>query len=116
MLEWFAYNRNMDIDFIFRAMNCQQVDYLLIGGMNYMLRHEPVLTFDVDLWIDDTPENRKRCDLALRDLRAEWGETEQRWAPVSNLPEDWLGRQTIFCLTSPHGAIDIFRHVLGLPN
>jgi hypothetical protein len=84
--------------------------------MNYMLQHEPVLTFDVDLWIEDTRENRQRCHLALQELSAEWGETEHQWAAVSNLPEDWLARQTIYCLTSPAGAIDIFRHVQGLPD
>jgi hypothetical protein len=26
----------------------------------------------------------------------------------------WLRRQSVFCLTSPHGAIDIFREVAGL--
>ena len=106
----------MDVDAIFRAMNHQQVAYLLIGGMNYMLRHEPVLTFDVDLWIEDTLDNRQRCHLALQELSAEWGETERQWAVVSNLPEDWLARQSIFCLTSPSGAIDIFRHVRGLDD
>ena len=26
----------------------------------------------------------------------------------------WLDRQSLFCLTSPHGAIDVFRYVRGL--
>ena len=56
----------MNVDQILRAFNETQVEYILIGGMNFLLRHAPILTFDVDLWIDDTPENRARCEAALR--------------------------------------------------
>jgi hypothetical protein len=103
----------MDIDGILTALHQHEVQYLLIGGVNFLLRHAPELTFDVDVWISDTAENRARLNTALRRLRAEWGPTETDWAPV---PEDpaWLLRQPIFCLTTPSGALDIFREVQGL--
>ena len=94
-------------------MNRHQVGYILIGGMNFLLRHEPVLTYDVDLWIDDTDKNRSSCEKALAELDAEWGSSDDNWKPVKKLPKDWLKRQVVFCLTSPHGAVDIFRKLDG---
>jgi hypothetical protein len=103
----------MNVDAILRALNDEQVDYLLIGGMNFLLRHEPELTFDVDVWVADEQENLGRLNRALMALGAAWGPTEATWAPV---PEDsgWLRRQMVFCLTTEHGALDVFRDVRGL--
>ena len=104
----------MNVDHLLSTMNRHGVRYLLIGGMNFMLRHQPILTFDVDLWIDDTSENRRHCEGALADLDAEWGATEESWGAVTKLSPDWLGTQEVFCLATPHGAIDIFRKIAGL--
>jgi len=106
----------MNVDRILETMNRHSVDYLLIGGMNFLLRHQPELTFDVDLWIADTPENRQRCAQALTALDAAWGATDADWASVRELAGDWLERQAVFCLTSPFGAIDVFRAVRGLAD
>jgi hypothetical protein len=95
-------------------MNDWSVGYLLIGGMNFMLRHQPILTFDIDLWIEDTDANRARCEAALTALDAEWGETDSNWESVANKPPGWLFRQSVFSLNSADGAIDIFRAVPGL--
>ena len=105
----------MNVDHILHTFGDCGVEYLLIGGMNFLLRHEPVLTYDIDFWIHDTAENRGRCDAALRRLDAAWGATEQDWRPVAEQP-GWLERQDVFCLTSPSGAIDVFRSVTGLPS
>ena len=96
-----------------RVLNEEQVDYLLIGGMNFLIRHLPELTFDVDIWAGDEEENLRRLNRALRRLGAQWGRTETEWRPV---PEDprWLQLQPVFCLTTDHGALDIFREVRGL--
>ena len=56
----------MDVHLILQTFNAHRVDYLLIGGMNFLLFHEPVLTFDVDLWIDDVPENLRARNSAGR--------------------------------------------------
>ena len=37
----------MNVDAMLRVLNEEQVDYLLIGGMNFLIRHLPKLTFDV---------------------------------------------------------------------
>ena len=106
----------MDVDHILATMNACQVEYLLIGGMNFLLRHEPVLTFDVDLWINDQEANRRCCELAMATLEAEWGESDTDWAKVAERGPGWLDRQPVFCLNSPSGAIDVFRSVTGLPD
>lgn len=105
----------MDVDHILRTFATHAVDDLLIGGMNFLLRHEPVLTYDIDLWIRDEPANLRRCEAALTELDAAWGRTEAEWRPVAEQP-GWLTRQSVYCLTSPSGAIDIFREVAGLES
>jgi hypothetical protein len=104
----------MNVDRILETLNRHEVAYLLIGGMNFLLRHKPVLTFDVDVWIDDTVENRVKCETALAALDAQWGASDDDWKLVSQRPSGWLDRQALFCLHSPHGALDVFRRVAGL--
>jgi hypothetical protein len=106
----------MNVDRILETMNQNEAGYILIGGMNFLLQHAPVLTYDIDFWIDDSPSNLHRCEKALVELEAEWGATEQEWTKVKNFPSGWLRRQPVFYLTSPWGAIDIFRTVKGLQN
>lgn len=105
-----------NIDHVLATLNRHRVDYLLIGGVNFLLRHTPVLTYDIDIWIDDTSDNRRRCHLALVDLEAAWGMTDDEWGPVAAKQEGWLNSRAVFCLTSPFGAIDVFRFVTGLTS
>lgn len=106
----------MDVDHILETLNRHSVAYLLIGGMNFLLRHQPVLTFDVDLWIEDAAENRRRCETALAALDAQWGRTNADWGPVAAKASGWLDQQSVYCLNSRHGAIDIFLSVRGLTD
>ena len=89
---------------------------MLVGGMNFMMRHAPVLTFDIDIWIEDAAANLERCERALVELNAAWGNTEADWGPVAQRAPGWLKAQSVFCLTSSHGAIDVFREVRGLDH
>ena len=106
----------MNVDRILTILKEHEVDYLLIGGMNFMLRHLPLLTFDVDIWIDDNPDNRLRCVQALDGLKATWGATEESWGPVNGRNAAWLEIQGVYCLATPDGALDVFRRVAGLPS
>ncbi len=106
----------MNVDRVLETMNRCKVAFILIGGVNFMLRHAPVLTYDIDLWIEDAEENLDRCRKALAALEAQWGASESDWGPVADKGPQWIRAQHVFCLTSPHGAIDIFRSVKGLPS
>jgi hypothetical protein len=103
----------MNVDRMLQEFNAAGVDYLLIGGMNFLLRHLPELTFDVDFWVEDSVGNLVKVNSALRALGASWGPTEELWKAVPETSE-WLKRQTVFCLTTEFGALDIFREVRGL--
>jgi hypothetical protein len=103
----------MNVDEILKALNDERVDYLLIGGMNFLLRHLPELTYDVDVWARDDATNLERVNRALQKLGAEWGASDKDWREVSD-DWRWLQRQGCFCLTTKHGPLDIFRDVRGL--
>ncbi len=103
----------MNTDAILATLNKHQVDYILIGGMNYLIRHKPVLTFDMDVWVRNTAANLVLLNRALRDLKAQWGPDDEQWGPVRDDPQ-WLASQSVFCLTTEHGPLDIFREVRGL--
>jgi hypothetical protein len=103
----------MNVDEMLRGLNAKEVNYLLIGGMNFMVRHLPELTFDVDIWVHDKPRNLERLNAALRQLGAAWGPDKASWRPVTD-EWRWLESQGVFCLTTDHGALDVFRDVVGL--
>lgn len=106
----------MDVDQIFATFNSRGVRFLLIGGMNFMLRHAPILTYDLDVWIEDVEVNRGACEAALADLDAEWGPSEDTWGSVAKLSSGWLAQQGMVCVSTPHGAVDVFRSVTGLED
>lgn len=105
----------MNIDHILQTFNQHGVQYLLLGGVNFLLKHQPILTYDVDLWIEPSAANRRCCESALASLDAQWGPTDETWQPVANLPKGWLAdTQAVYCLASSAGAIDIFIRVQGM--
>lgn len=109
----YRYDSMMDVDRILKTLNDHQVDYLLIGGINFLLHHQPVLTYDVDIWVADIDLNLQNLNAALIELEAAWGPSEKDWKPVPK-KFTWLKQQGCFCLTTEAGALDIFRDVLGL--
>jgi hypothetical protein len=109
----------MNVDSILSTFNECGADYILIGGMNFFLVHQPVVTMDVDLWIADNDGNYRAVHRALVSLGAEisfdakgdaWRQLQADESPL------WLRRQAVFCLFTPHGPLDIFRHVPGLED
>jgi len=101
---------------VFSTMNSHSVSYLLVGGLNYFLLHKPVTTQDIDLLIEDTPQNGSRCELALKELKGEWGRRDEDWGPVSEKRDGWLSSQSVFCLLTNCGPLDIFLSIPGIPN
>ena len=107
---------NLPFDYrrVFFAMNRHAVSFLLIGGLNYFLAHKPVTTQDIDLLIDDTSNNRSACENAMIDLAAEWGKRDDEWGPVVAKPKGWLWGQSVFCLLTQCGPVDIFLSLPGI--
>jgi hypothetical protein len=107
----------MNVDLVLATFNSQSADYILIGGMNFFIIHQPVTTFDIDLWVADTDANLEAVHAALVKLEAEvsFSPKGDDWRLVSGLGSGgWLRRAAVFCLNSPHAPIDVFRAVPGL--
>ena len=86
----------MNVDEILRTLSQEQVDYVLIGGMNFLLRHLPELTWDVDIWVKDDAENLARTQPRFVYFWArEWGRTEAEWRPVA-ADSDGFGPRRFF--------------------
>jgi predicted nucleotidyltransferase len=60
-----------DDDFIrfWRTLNGASVKYLMVGGFAVNIHGFNRTTGDIDLWIEDTNENRKNLGKALEELR-----------------------------------------------
>lgn len=61
----------LDEEFIafWRSLNEHQVRYIMVGGLATFFHGYNRVTEDVDMWIDDTLDNRKRLRAAFRDLQ-----------------------------------------------
>ena len=105
----------MDVEHILHTLNQHSVEYILIGGMNFLFNHSGPITYDVDIFVNDTSANLIELNFALQDLHCEWGESEDKWGPISSDP-NWLKAQTAVCLTSPFGPLDIYRKVRSLDD
>ena len=99
---------------VLRTFQDHEVEFLLIGGMNFFLAHQPVSTQDIDVLIEDSVENRRRCELALAAMDAEWGKGDSDWGYVRDKATGWLSQQHVFCLLTKFGPLDVFRSVKGV--
>ena len=107
---------SLDYERVFRVMNDCNVEFLLIGGLNYYLLHRPISTQDIDLFINDNFENRSRCELALAELGAQWGRNDDDWGPVDRKTPGWLNTQGVYCLLTIAGPVDVFRSLAGVES
>jgi hypothetical protein len=97
-------------------MNRNHVSFLLVDGLNYFLVHRPVATQDIDLLIENTVTNRLACERALIALGAEWGKRDEEWGPVEEKKSGWLWGQSVFCLLTTCGPVDIFLSLPEIPD
>ena len=56
-----------DILSLWRCLAKNDVRYIMIGGFATNLHGYSRATKDIDLWIEDSPDNRKRLRIALRE-------------------------------------------------
>ena len=93
-------------DFI-QQLNIHGVRYILIGGYSVILHGYPRTTGDMDIWVERTPENYKRIQLAFSDFGM----------PVFDMTEENFLNHTeidVFTYGRPPASIDIMIKVKGL--
>jgi hypothetical protein len=56
------------LDFI-RALNANEVEYLVVGGYAVILHGYPRTTGDLDVWVNKTPENYGRLTNAFAEFK-----------------------------------------------
>jgi hypothetical protein len=100
-----------DPERVLRTLNQQGVDYVVVGGLASILLGAPIVTNDVDVCYDRSPENLERLVLALRELGA-----RLRVAGVDDdlpfiLDARTLAAGDCFTFMTDAGAVDI----LGTP-
>jgi hypothetical protein len=110
----------MELDFDYRTMLAcllsHEVDFLLVGGLNFFLAHQPVATADVDILIDDSESNRMRCEAAIASMDGQWGKLDADWGPVRDRLSGWLSTQGVYCLITKFGPLDVFRSLSGIDS
>jgi predicted nucleotidyltransferase len=57
---------------ILKVLIRHEVDFILVGGVAAILEGAPISTFDLDVMVCPTPEDRKRLLEALRELNARY--------------------------------------------
>jgi predicted nucleotidyltransferase len=53
---------------VFKSLNRHSVDHILIGGFAVNFHGHSRFTADLDIWIRDSPENRKKLSTALTEI------------------------------------------------
>jgi hypothetical protein len=107
---------SFDYQAVFRVLNQHSVQYLLICGLNYFLRHRPITTQDIDVLVESSRDNLTRCENALAELNAEWGRDDADWTLTSLKPQGWMTGQSVFCMLTANAPLDIFLSVPGIAN
>jgi len=98
---------NDDFRDFLKALNNQNVRYMLVGGFSVILHGYSRTTGDMDIWVERTPENYIR----LKDAFEEFG------MPVFDMTEEnFLSHPAwdVFTFGRPPVAIDIMVKVKGL--
>ncbi len=57
---------------LLRVLLRHEVDFLVVGGVAAQLAGAPILTFDLDVLYDKSPENLDRLLPALEELKAHY--------------------------------------------
>jgi hypothetical protein len=89
-----------DFEDLLRLLRKHEVRYLVIGGLAFIYHARPRYTKDMDLWIDPSPRNLRRANLALADFGSPY-------LLVVDEPEE------ILQIGLPPNRIDLLRIVEG---
>lgn len=99
-----------DVARVLRILNRHEVEVIVVGGVAAILQGAPLVTWDLDLVPNRTPENAQRLEAALAELDAFYREHAD-WRPK---PEArWLQGRGHHLLETAEGAIDVLGVVTG---
>lgn len=88
----------------------------MVGAPKFGISAESVFSCGVQVSIEDSENNRRRCELALTEMDAEWGKSDSDWGYVRNKAPGWLSQQQVYCMLTKFGPLDIFRSVKGVDS
>jgi hypothetical protein len=93
---------------ILQVLNRHGVDFILVGGVAAILEGAPVSTFDLDVVVLPTGENRERLLSALVDLDARYLDPAGRHI-VPDLPK--LETMRLHRLVTKYGPLDVLKSI-----
>ncbi len=89
---------------LLRALLRHGVDFVVVGGVAAQLEGAPILTFDLDVLYDKTPENLVRLLAALRELKARYRDPAGRHIEPD---AEKLATLRLHLLLTELGALDV---------
>jgi hypothetical protein len=85
-----------------------QADFFVVGGIAAILHGSPVMTEDLDIVFDPSPENIQRLLAALQELEARYNDPAgQHFVPDA----DKLGTLRLNLLLTNQGRLDVLREI-----
>jgi len=96
---------NQDFKVFLQSLNDNGVRFLVIGGYAVAFHGYPRYTKDIDVWIDQSPENAQRLVKALDDFG---------FGSLKLTPDKFLQPHKVFQLGHPPRRIDILTSPIGV--
>jgi len=92
---------------LLQLLNKFQVEFLIVGGFAVMKYGEPRYTKDLDVWVNNSPENSARVVGALREFGAPLDHDEIT-------AETFAGKQAVYQIGIAPVRIDILSAITGV--
>ncbi len=96
---------NRDYKDLFRILNEENVEYLIVGAHAVIFYAEPRYTKDLDIWVNPSPENAKKV----------WKALENFGAPLLDITlKDFQNSDLIYQIGVEPNRIDILMGIAGV--
>jgi hypothetical protein len=103
----------LDAERILRALDENEVDYVLVGGLAVQTHGHMRTTFDIDIVGGPERSNLARLATALNALGARVLNPGSEDLPIDAA---MLPRATLWQFATPHGVIDVIHDAPGMPS
>jgi len=98
-------SHNKDFKDLFKLLNEEHVDYLIVGAHAVIYYTEPRYTKDMDVWIAPTRDNAKKI----------WKALSQFGAPLANISiDDFTNEDLVYQIGVAPNRIDILMGISGI--